>query len=163
VSEPQVLFLDEPTTGLDVASTHLIRDVIVRLNRERGMTVFLTTHNMEEAEQLCHRVAIINHGRLAAIDTPTGLRERVTSLRSVRVEFEQRGVRPEQILPTEHGRVTESANGFRVFDARPGRLAQTIAARALHDGIAIESIETLAPSLEDVFLSLTAEIPREPR
>ncbi|MGZ5230533.1 MAG: ABC transporter ATP-binding protein [Burkholderiales bacterium] len=69
VSEPHILFLDEPTSRLDVASTHLIREIISELNRTNGTTVFLTTHNIEEADALCHRVAIINKGRIAAIDT----------------------------------------------------------------------------------------------
>jgi energy-coupling factor transporter ATP-binding protein EcfA2 len=56
VSDPDILFLDEPTSGLDVASSHVIRDIVTRMNRERGMTVFITTHNIEEAGDLCHRV-----------------------------------------------------------------------------------------------------------
>lgn len=74
VSEPAILFLDEPTSGLDVASGRLIREIVVGLNQERGTTVFLTTHNLDEANQLCHRVAIIDRGRIAAVDAPTALR-----------------------------------------------------------------------------------------
>ena len=62
VSDPEILFLDEPTSGLDVASSHIIRDIVTRMNRERGMTVFITTHNIEEAGDLCHRVGIIDRG-----------------------------------------------------------------------------------------------------
>jgi ABC-type Na+ transport system ATPase subunit NatA len=69
VSNPEVLFLDEPTSGLDVASTRMIREVIGQLNRERGMTVFLTTHNMDEANQLCHRFAA-GHDAPAALMVP---------------------------------------------------------------------------------------------
>lgn len=99
VSSPQILFLDEPTSGLDVASTRMIREVIARMNREHGMTVFITTHNMEEADQLCHRVAIIDRGRLAAIDTPAALRGRVDSRRSVVVKFAAPGAAPADLLP----------------------------------------------------------------
>lgn len=156
VSDPQVLFLDEPTTGLDVASTHMIREVIQRMNRERGMTVFITTHNMEEAEQLCHRVAIINQGKLAAIDTPAALRGRVSSLRSVEVRFTQSGVKPEDVLLSPTGEVIMSANGFQVFSPEPGRVAQEIATHASALHLAVESLNTRAPSLEEVFLSITA-------
>lgn len=156
VSDPQVLFLDEPTTGLDVASTHMIREVIQRMNRERGMTVFITTHNMEEAEQLCHRVAIINRGKLAAIDTPAALRGRVSSLRSVEVRFTQSGVKPEDVLLSPTGEVIMSANGFQVFSPEPGRIAQEIATQASALHLAVESLNTRAPSLEEVFLSITA-------
>jgi ABC-2 type transport system ATP-binding protein len=155
ISEPQILFLDEPTSGLDVASARLIREVVARLNRERGMTVFLTTHNMDEAEQLCHRVAIIDHGRLAAIDTPAALRSRVAARRSVQVRFADRAVEPEEVLPRPGLEVQRLPDGWRVFDPEPGALAQAIAARATALGLCIESINTLAPTLEEVFLSIT--------
>lgn len=155
VSDPQVLFLDEPTSGLDVASTHLIREVIQRMNRERGMTVFITTHNMEEAEQLCHRVAIIDKGKLAAIDTPDAMRGRVSSLRSVEVRFKQSGVKPEDVLTSLTGDVIMSANGFQIFSPEPGRVAQEIATKASVLHLSIESLNTRAPTLEEVFLSIT--------
>ena len=73
INKPQILFLDEPTSGLDVESQRLIRDMIQEFNKE-GMTVFLTTHNMEEANQLCDRIAIINHGKIISQDTPKNLK-----------------------------------------------------------------------------------------
>lgn len=155
VSDPQVLFLDEPTTWLDVASTHMIREVIQRMNRERGMTVFITTHNMEEADQLCHRVAIIDKGKLAAIDTPVALRGRVSSLRSVEVRFTQSNVKPQDVLTAPFGKIIMSANGFQVFDPEPGRVAQEIATRASALHLSIENLNTLSPTLEEVFMSIT--------
>ena len=156
VSEPQILFLDEPTSGLDVASARLIRDIVVEQNRSRGMTVFLTTHNMEEADQLCHRVAIIDKGHLAAIDIPDALRCRVDSRRSVEVRFAQFEGEPAE-LATElaHADVTLFPNGFRAYTTQPGALAQALAVRAETLGLRIESLSTLAPTLEDVFLSIT--------
>ncbi|MFW6151518.1 MAG: ABC transporter ATP-binding protein, partial [Verrucomicrobiota bacterium] len=74
VTQPEILFLDEPTSGLDVQSARLIRNIVCEQNRE-GLTVFLTTHNMNEAEEICDRIAIINQGRIAAVDTPDGLRK----------------------------------------------------------------------------------------
>jgi len=156
VSDPQVLFLDEPTSGLDVASSHMIREVIQRMNRERGMTVFITTHNMDEADHLCHRVAIINQGKLAAIDTPAALRGRVSSLRSVEVLFAQTGVTPDDVLPQNRGKVVMGTHGFQVFDSEPGRVAQEIATKATALGLSIDSLNTRAPTLEEVFLSITA-------
>ncbi len=87
VSEPQILFLDEPTSGLDVESARLIRDTLVRMNRNQKTTVFLTTHNIAEAEEICQRIGIIKDGRIAAIDTPEALRSAVESRRSVEVFF----------------------------------------------------------------------------
>jgi ABC-2 type transport system ATP-binding protein len=155
VSSPQILFLDEPTSGLDVASTRMIREVIARMNREHGMTVFLTTHNMEEADQLCHRVAIIDRGRLAAIDTPVALRGRVDSRRSVVVKFAGTRVAPVDVLPRADMEVETLVDGWRVFSPEPGPLAQHIAARANALGLRIESLNTLVPTLEEVFVSIT--------
>jgi ABC-2 type transport system ATP-binding protein len=157
VSAPQILFLDEPTSGLDVASTRMIREVISRLNRDRGMTVFLTTHNMDEADQLCHRVAIIDRGRLAAIDTPTALRSRVDSRRSVVVKFAGAAAEPDAVLPRPGMEVESLAGGWRVFSPEPGPLAQHIATRSTALGLRLQSLNTLAPTLEEVFVSITGE------
>jgi ABC-2 type transport system ATP-binding protein len=171
VGEPAILFLDEPTTGLDVASAHLIRETIARLNRERGLTVFLTTHNLEEANALCHRVAIINRGRLAAVDTPQALRGTIEARRSVEATFGE----PLQAMPevTDPGAEVESfagGTGVRIFTRAPGRMAQELVTWASSRSLRVESIATRAPSLEDVFLALTsgarhlvAESPREAR
>ncbi len=155
VSEPDILFLDEPTSGLDVASARRIREVILQMNRERGMTVFITTHNMDEAEQLCHRVAIIDKGILAAIDTPAALRNRVEIRRSVEVHFKESMVKPEDILLPPGTTTVPIGDGFRIFGPEPGHIAQDIAMQATAHGLHIESINTLAPTLEEVFVSIT--------
>jgi ABC-2 type transport system ATP-binding protein len=156
VVDPSILFLDEPTSGLDVASAHLIRDVITGINRERGATVFLTTHNIDEADALCHRVGIINRGRLAAIDTPRALRAAIQSRRAVEVHFATPfpdartlagELSPDDIAPL--------ADGYLIYSAEPGRLAQEIATRASARGVRIAAIATHDPSLEDVFLHIT--------
>jgi len=155
VSSPQILFLDEPTSGLDVASTRIIREVIARMNREHGMTVFISTHNMEEADQLCHRVAIIDRGRLAAIDTPAALRGRVDSRRSVVVKFAGPGAAPADLLPRPDMEVEMLVDGWRVFSPEPGLVAQHIAAQSQALGLRIEALNTLSPTLEEVFVSIT--------
>jgi ABC-2 type transport system ATP-binding protein len=155
VSAPQILFLDEPTSGLDVASTRMIREVISRMNRERGMTVFLTTHNMDEADQLCHRVAIIDRGRLAAIDTPAALRGRVDARRSVVVKFTGPSPTPADVLPAPNMEVEMLVDGWRVFSPEPGAVAQQIAIRTAALGLGLQSLSTVAPTLEEVFVSIT--------
>lgn len=72
--DPELLFLDEPTSGLDVMSARLIKDIIIS-EQQRGKTIFLNTHNMQDANELCNRVAIINHGKIVAIDTPEKIKE----------------------------------------------------------------------------------------
>ncbi|MBI2202444.1 MAG: ABC transporter ATP-binding protein [Candidatus Rokubacteria bacterium] len=156
VGEPAILFLDEPTTGLDVASARLIRETVSRMNRERGLTVFLTTHNLDEANELCHRVAIIHRGRLAAVDTPQALRSTIEARRSVEVVFT---VAPAALPPvSDPGAVIETFSdgaGVRIYTSMPGAAAQEVAAWALDSGLDIESIATRAPSLEEVFLAVT--------
>lgn len=162
VGDPDILFLDEPTSGLDVASAHTIRDIVVRLNRRRAMTVFITTHNIDEAGDLCHRVAIIDRGRLVAIDTPQHLRSTVESRRSVEVRFEGTTVAPGELLgDVQSAEIVPLADGFRVYTAQPGPLAQEIATRATARGLRLATLSTRAPSLEEVFLHITRG--RQPR
>jgi ABC-2 type transport system ATP-binding protein len=88
VNSPRLLFLDEPTSGLDVQSNLIIRDVVSDLVLE-GVTVFLTTHNIEEANVMCDRVAIINKGNIVAIDAPEALKKTIQSVQSIEVSFDQ--------------------------------------------------------------------------
>jgi ABC-2 type transport system ATP-binding protein len=156
VVDPSILFLDEPTSGLDVASARLIREVITGINRERGATVFLTTHNIDEADALCHRVGIINRGRLAAIDTPRALRAAIQSRRAVEVHFAtpfpDASALAGELSPDD---IAPLADGYLIYSAEPGRLAQEIATRASARGVRIAAIATRDPSLEDVFLHIT--------
>jgi ABC-2 type transport system ATP-binding protein len=162
VSHPTVLFLDEPTTGLDVASARLIRELVVRLNREQGMTIFLTTHNIKEADELCHRIGIINKGRIATVDTPAALRGQFEALHSVEVTFRERSPDAETLSGLDEViNIRPLARGFRVFTAQPGRVAQEIACLARESGTTIESIRTSEPALEDVFLRITESSPTQ--
>ena len=86
IHKPNILFLDEPTTGLDVQSTRLIRRLLKELN-EDGATIFLTTHYIEEADQLCNRVAIINNGKIIKVDTPEKLKESIENYHVIEVSF----------------------------------------------------------------------------
>jgi len=90
VNSLRLLFLDEATSGLDVQSNLIIRDVIAGLVQE-GVTVFLTTHNIEEANVMCDRVAIINRGQIAAIDAPERLKKTIQSVKSIEVAFDRMG------------------------------------------------------------------------
>lgn len=156
VSEPQILFLDEPTSGLDVASAHLIRDIVRRMNREKAMTVFITTHNMDEAGDLCHRIAIIDKGRLAVVDTPQNLRGTLDARRSVEVRFIGAKASASELLSgIETTEVVEITDGYRIYTSQPGALAQRIANLSSERGLQIASLNTLAPTLEDVFLHIT--------
>jgi len=156
VSDPVILFLDEPTTGLDVASARLIRDLIASENREKGTTVFLTTHNIQEADDICSRIAIINGGRIAAIDTPEALRDSVEASRSVDVSFTEGGPNIPDFSKVETVQeVKRLARGVRLYTRTPGRVAQEVACLARDRGLLIETLVTREPSLEDVFVHIT--------
>jgi len=86
INNPRLLFLDEPTSGLDVESSLIIKKIISSLS-QRKITIFLTTHDIEEASRSCDRVAIINHGKIAAIDTPENLKRTIQSVQSIEAVF----------------------------------------------------------------------------
>jgi len=154
VTGPEVLFLDEPTSGLDVHSARLIRRIITDLKR-REITVFLTTHNMDEAGELCSRVAIIRQGSLVAIDTPDGLRSAIRSSQFVEV-----GLKGNVDLSKLEGlpgvsSVERAGDRWQLLTADPGSTAEGVVDLARGSGGTLEHICTRKPSLEEVFLHLT--------
>ena len=154
VSDPEVLFLDEPTSGLDVQSARLIKDLLRDLNTN-GKTIFLTTHDMDEASELCDRVAIINKGRIVAIDTPEKLRMATSGQHSVEVSFAGT-VDPEGLvgLPGVNA-VQKVGDKYRLYTESPGELVVTLVNHSCAVSFKIVSLNTLAPSLEDAFVALT--------
>ena len=156
VHTPSVMFMDEPTSGLDVQSSILIRNLVRKLHGE-GVTVFLTTHQMEEADQMCGRVAIIDHGRLACVDAPEHLRQTIESVQSVVVSFSQDDEEMYGALSTLEGVVELRKDGdkLRLFTSDPGALVPLVVDLARHHGARLVSLNTVAPSLEDVFVRIT--------
>lgn len=155
VTGPEVLFLDEPTSGLDVQSARLIRQIITDLNRN-GLTVFLTTHNMSEASEMCSRVAIIDKGRIAAIDAPEKLRSTISSRQYVEVRFT--GAAPDhgklESLPTVL-QIDSDNRTYRLYTKMPGQVATQIVRLADKSGLEIMHLSTCKATLEDVFLHFT--------
>jgi ABC-2 type transport system ATP-binding protein len=153
IHEPEVVFLDELTTGLDPQARRAIWGLVTGI-RERGTTVFLTTHLMEEAERLCDRVAIIEHGRLIEVGTPADLVQRHCPERSV-------------VFTSDDANVAERLKGLGVVERGEGSTA-TYTIRGVGDdfvtdvinvvareGIRVRGFRTEIPTLEDVFLKLT--------
>lgn len=154
ISDPQILFLDEPTSGLDVQSTRLIKSLIQSLN-DNGKTVFLTTHDMDEANQLCDRVAIINKGKIVAIDAPERLRIATSGRRSVEVSFtDSVSVNNLARLPSVN-EVQKIGDKYRLYTDAPGDLVVTLVNFSASNKLKIISLNILAPSLEDAFVALT--------
>jgi ABC-2 type transport system ATP-binding protein len=156
MNRSSILFLDEPTSGLDVQSVLIIRDLIRKLNQQ-GLTVFVTTHNIEEASQMCDRVAIINHGKIAAIDTPEKLKRTMQSLQSIEVAFEttpQDALKALEAFPKVNEAMKEG-DKFRLFTDDPTIVLASIWSYAQSNNLKPITINTLGPSLEDVFVKLT--------
>jgi len=153
MSRPKLLFLDEPTSGLDVASVRLIRDIIVDFNKQ-GTTILLTTHNIEEASQLCDRVAIMNHGRIVAIDRPENLKHLIQSTSSIEVAFDK-PIEPETISLSGVMAVKKVGDRLKFYTNNPGDIIPEIVNYSKSSKNKIISLNTLEPSLEDVFLKLT--------
>jgi len=154
INEPSILFLDEPTSGLDVESAKLMREMITELN-DGGITVFLTTHNMEEANKLCDRIAIINHGRIAAIDTPENLRMKSSSLQSIEASFDYMVNMDDLAKIPCVKQVEKMGDKIKFYTSDPNEALHCVMNYARLHNLRIITLNTLAPSLEDVFLKLT--------
>lgn len=136
---PQLVFLDEPTTGLDVVSARNLRQMIAGL-REEGITVFLTTHYLEEAERLCDRIALLVRGRIVAVDTVAGLKAQVQDFIAV-----------EATVQNEDG-IVETR---RLIGESVPALLRDVLQQADAERQRVVSVNTIQPSLEDVFVQLT--------
>jgi ABC-2 type transport system ATP-binding protein len=156
VNSPRLLFLDEPTSGLDVQSNLIIRDVVSDLVLE-GVTVFLTTHNIEEANVMCDRVAIINKGNIVAIDAPEALKKTIKSVQSIEVSFDHNSTN--QLDELSHlpmvNEARKAGDKFKLYTEDPSEVIDAIVDYAQMNKLKIVSIATLGPSLEDVFIRLT--------
>jgi ABC-2 type transport system ATP-binding protein len=156
IHQPRVLFLDEPTTGLDVQSRRLVIDTIRRMN-EQGSTVFLTTHNIEEANALCQTVSIINKGKIVATDTPERLKKTFDTTQSVEVSFDK--LIDKAVLADESVlKVEPLGDKWRLFTDNPDRVVKHIGILAEREHLAITSIATSGPSLEEAFVNLTGGV-----
>jgi len=156
IHKPTLLFLDEPTPGLDAQSIRSIWDLIRRMNAE-GTTIFISTHQIEEANQLCDRVAIISYGKIAAIDTPERLKTSFRRVQSVEVALEPDGVKHSAGLAALSGVTTQVKVGdkFRLYTEDPAALLPRVVHYAEEHELRLISLNTLGPSLEDVFLEIT--------
>jgi ABC-2 type transport system ATP-binding protein len=153
MNDSEILFLDEPTGGLDTESVILIRDLIRKFNRE-GKTIFLTTHNIEEANLLCDRVAIMNYGEIVAIDRPERLKQTIQSTSSIEVAF-KKAVDEEEIKIKGVLDVKKEGDKYKLYSGRIGEVIPLLVRYSEDSGNEIISLNTLGPSLEDVFLKLT--------
>lgn len=154
--DPELLFLDEPTAGLDPAATRSLHALIRTASRERGRTVFLCTHNLHEAELLCDRVAVLAHGRVLAIGAPAELTRRFAPALDVRLEVDPaQGAEAEAALVARLGTITIERDGGMLTLAALSRERIPDAVQALASAnVRVFRVEPRAPTLEDVYFAL---------
>ena len=164
VNDPDVVFLDEPTTGLDPQARRNLWDFISWIRAEEGKTVVMTTHYMEEAEVLCDRVAIIDQGAIQALDTPTRLIQDLPNAYRIRIESAVKvDARLLRRLPTVAD-VIESRNGAHRYELHVARAQEALTPLmdlVAERGIELDDMRVIPATLEDVFLSLTGRSLRE--
>ncbi len=165
VNQPEILFLDEPTLGLDPQSTVEIRELVRRINLENRTTIILTTHMMVEADLLCDRIGIIDHGKIVALDTPANLKKLVSGTDTTVLDFEIPNLSPPLLaslsslacvassVQEDETHVKVHAKGEDCFDAVIDGIRKA--------GGRVQGVRNLEPTLEDVFLQITGREVRE--
>lgn len=156
IHDPPLLFLDEPSAGLDVQSARMIREFLRKLN-ERGITIFLTTHYIEEADVLCDRVGIIESGKLVALDSPENIKAANKQEKIVEVSFGSymREIEKELAQLSAVNITKKRGDKIQLYTRDPSQIVQELSKFAEEKNLKIVSINTLAPTLEDAFVELT--------
>jgi ABC-2 type transport system ATP-binding protein len=153
VHNPEIIFLDEPTSGLDIMSARRLREIISGLS-EQGVTIFLTTHYIEEAGLLCDRIALLVKGKIVKIDTPEGLKKMVQDTPILKVSYQ--GNLDEAVLGEIWGENVYAMDGELFILTKDLTVSLKSLQRIVDEqGLTIQSIETMKPRLEDAFIQLT--------
>jgi ABC-2 type transport system ATP-binding protein len=158
VHDPEILFLDEPTTGLDPVSRISVWEMISHLRAQHGHTLFLTTHYMDEADRLCDRVAIVDSGRIVALDTPVALKASVPGASRIELQFEPdlpNGAADLEALPAVKSVRALGSATYRISSDRGPASAQELVELARERNLELKSLSVASTSLDDVFLHYT--------
>ena len=161
IHNPKILFLDEPTVGLDVVAARSLRNLIINL-RQQGMTIFLTTHYLEEADLLCDRVAIMVKGRIIKTGSPVSLKAEVEKESVIELSFD-RDI--SELLEDLSNRlpgvkvVAVEPNKVRIYGGIPANIYDNVFRSAKDKGIEIQSVNSIKPTLEDAFIKITGLSP----
>jgi len=154
VHDPRILFLDEPTTGLDPVSRAAVQEMLRQLRATRDLTVLITTHYMDEADRLCDRVAIVDHGQLKALDSPLRLKASIPGRNVLEVSFAQA---PEtwgdrlRALPDVES-VTGDGLVYRIASNNGPATTMALMETAAREGVAVRSLSVQSTTLDDVFV-----------
>lgn len=154
VNDPEVIFLDEPTAGLDPQSRRMLWDIVLKL-REQGKTILITTHYMDEAQTLCDRIAIMDGGQIIALDTPTGLINRLGAQATIDCRLDGKATSSDiRELPGVTG-MRRANERFMVYTTEMQPTLEALLTYAAQRSIPMTDLQVRTPTLEDVFLDLT--------
>src|SRR6478609_5101822 len=155
VHEPRIFFLDEPTTGLDPVSRTNVWDMLTNIKKTRQLTILITTHYMDEADRLCDRIAIVDHGKLVALDAPPALKASVPGSNVIEAQFENAPSDWEAKLhsmPDVTSVQHEGAGMYRILTGDGSRTTTDLVEAAVHAGVLVKSLLVQNTSLDDVFV-----------
>jgi ABC-2 type transport system ATP-binding protein len=158
VHSPKIFFLDEPTTGLDPVSRVAVWEMLANIKAKHKLTVLITTHYMDEADRLCNRIAIVDHGKLVALDTPEALKATVPGSTVIEVQFDNPPAQWEERLQQLQAVTSvqnESAGMFRVLTANGSRTTTALVEAAVEAGIPVRTLTVQNTTLDDVFVHYT--------
>lgn len=157
VHQPKIFFLDEPTTGLDPVSRVSVWEMLARLKRERDLTIIVTTHYMDEADKLCDRIAIIDHGKLVALDSPLKLKASIPGKNILEVSFTgapNNWIDTLRTLP-DVAEVTAHENIFRISTNNGPKTTVELLEMARNKNVTVASLSVQSTTLDDVFVHYT--------
>jgi len=158
VHSPKIFFLDEPTTGLDPVSRVAVWEMLTNIKSKRKLTVLITTHYMDEADRLCNRIAIVDHGKLVALDIPEALKASVPGSNVIEVQFDKPPADWEQrlrALPEVTSVQHEAAGMYRVLTANGSRTTTALVEMAVDAGVPVRTLTVQNTTLDDVFVHYT--------
>jgi ABC-2 type transport system ATP-binding protein len=158
VHSPRLFFLDEPTTGLDPVSRVAVWEMLMNIKSHRQLTILITTHYMDEADRLCDRIAIVDHGKLVALDTPPALKASVPGSNVIEAQFENAPARWEQSLHVLSGVTSvqhEGAGMYRILTGDGSRTTTELVEAAVRAEVVVKSLSVQNTSLDDVFVHYT--------
>ena len=157
VHEPKIFFLDEPTTGLDPVSRVAVWEMIKKIKEQRGLTVLLTTHYMDEADKLCDRIAIVDHGKLVALDSPLKLKASIPSQNAIEVSFSSvpAGWTDKLKMLPHVQSVSNDDNVFRIATSDGPATTAALVAATTAEGVNVHSLAVKSTTLDDVFVHYT--------
>ena len=163
VHEPRIFFLDEPTTGLDPVSRVAVWEMLAKIKSERNLTILITTHYMDEADKLCDRIAIVDHGELKALDSPLKLKASIPGKNSLEVSFSNAPADWQERIERLPGVESVSAhdNIFRIATGSGPQTTLALMELAATTGVTVGSLSVQSTSLDDVFVHYTGRALRD--